>query len=590
MPNGSTQCPCGALVPVTAELVGLTTQCPKCRRLLPVRAGDLKPAASRGEPQRAAPAPQPAAKPSNTRAPQSPASAPKPSPKLAAKPQAASVSRQPAAQERFDRSSQTSEPVARGRRSYLFVGTIALALITTTAIGFWLGRKTQEQGGDPTVARAPTPDGTTAGGERPTPTGAPPVSPPRVPPIDARPPSSPSPAPTPAPKPAETPSTPPPVVPPVVAPGGAPTGTPATPPPPVVPPVVAPPAGTPTTPSPPVVPPVVAPGGAPAAPGGAVAPLPRAANLDRLVEAAKRPDPEERKRAAVGLAEFLSSPDRAQRATAAEALAALRKAAAPAVPALERALSETDDGILSDIKTALAFGLSAELESKDSAVRIRALEQLAALGRAARVVGADVIRVMAHDKVKKVQTAATDALEKIDPKVHEHVATLLFGTDKYGAVSALGRLEREAEMATDLLFELVEACKNSTALVDDRLHLLETLALIAPSDKRFEKYVLESIRMPIAKNAVRTVGISNRRFGLRHIQMISATKAEKAKALTAALEDGHLNYQVIDELVTLGADAAPALPLLKKLKMSTEDGIRKVATDAVNKIESAMKP
>jgi hypothetical protein len=333
----------------------------------------------------------------------------------------------------------------------------------------------------------------------------------------------------------------------------------------------------------------------PAAPAVAVAPLPRTselARLNRLVEDAQRPDPEERKRAAFGLAEYLSSPDRDQRATAAETLAALRKAAAPAVPALERALSETDDGVLSNIKTALAFGLAAELESKDSAVRLRALQQLAASGRSASVVGADVIRVMGHDKVKKVQTAATDALEKIAPKVHEHVTTLLYGTDKRGAVARLGGLGSEAEMATDLLFELVEAIKNPTALADDRVLLLGALAKLAPTDKRFEKHVLESVRIPIANKAPAGLNVNdlNRRFGLRYIQTISATNAEKARALVTALEDGQLRDAVIDELVKLGPDAAPALPLLKKLKMSTDDHVRKVATDAVNQIESAKKP
>jgi hypothetical protein len=200
MSNGSIQCPCGALVPVTAELVGLTTQCPKCRRLLPVRAGDLKPAASRGEPQRAAPAPQP----STTRAPQQPASAPKPSPKPATKTQAANSPPPPFRQDRFDRSPPPPNPKVRGRRAYLFIGAIALAIVTTSFLGIWLGSRPQGHGGDPAVARARVPVATKPGGERPvphptpaapanptvpavppTPGGAPPAAPPGVPPVAA---------------------------------------------------------------------------------------------------------------------------------------------------------------------------------------------------------------------------------------------------------------------------------------------------------------------------------------------------------------------------------------------------------------------
>jgi hypothetical protein len=68
-------------------------------------------------------------------------------------------------------------------------------------------------------------------------------------------------------------------------------------------------------------------------------------------------------------------------------------------------------------------------------------------------------------------------------------------------------------------------------------------------------------------------------------EAIAAEPSDKVKALIVALEDGEYALFVIKALQEFGKDAEPALPLLKKLKLSSVDGIRQAATEAIKKIE-----
>jgi hypothetical protein len=93
-----------------------------------------------------------------------------------------------------------------------------------------------------------------------------------------------------------------------------------------------------------------------------------------------------------------------------------------------------------------------------------------------------------------------------------------------------------------------------------------------------------------------TVAELCRRFGPRdhtarwraaHDQLsaIDADTADKVKAPVAAMGDGVLILDVVKALEGYGRDAAPALPLLRKLRLSPDDAIRNAATDAIKKIE-----
>ena len=60
---------------------------------------------------------------------------------------------------------------------------------------------------------------------------------------------------------------------------------------------------------------------------------------------------------------------------------------------------------------------------------------------------------------------------------------------------------------------------------------------------------------------------------------------EKTTALMVAVEDPMATMPALQALGEIGPDAAAAIPILKKLKLSPVDAMRAAATDALTKIE-----
>ena len=209
-----------------------------------------------------------------------------------------------------------------------------------------------------------------------------------------------------------------------------------------------------------------------------------------------------------------------------------------------------------------------DLKAKEPADRIKALEAIAAFGPDANIIGEQLIEAMV-DKTPAVRMAAAEALEKVNPKVYPHVFTLLFGMDKGRAVGGLEELGSTAAITVPLLLRLR----------DDPTNPLSTwgaIAAIAPKDKRFTRVVLAAITDRERRD---------RFYVLQFLKVIDASTDEKVKVLVTALADGQDMRSVIEALEGFGKDAAPALPLLRKLKFSPDDYIREIATRAIAKIE-----
>jgi hypothetical protein len=253
--------------------------------------------------------------------------------------------------------------------------------------------------------------------------------------------------------------------------------------------------------------------------------------------------------------------------------------------------------------------LAVDLKAKESAKRIKALERIATHGAKANVVGEELVLAML-DKESAVRDAASEALEKVNSKVHEHVFTIIRGMKKKDAIWELGQLGNEAKITVPLLLHYQkhpELYWNSGSTFEDIFDrgwrntpdLFSIIAKIAPKDKRFAVGVLESIAAPVVRSrypgtlTVRRAdggeetlfGYEPRLFGLAQLDVIDAETVDKVKAVVAALGDGQYTIEVITALQTYGKDAASALPQLKKLKLSADDDIRKVATDTIKKIE-----
>lgn len=339
----------------------------------------------------------------------------------------------------------------------------------------------------------------------------------------------------------------------------------------------------------------------------------RLANVNELeqhIKASKDSDAEVRRQAVMGLARFLTNPDVQFRRKAAQAFADLGANAEPAEGALRNAAKDPDAEVrklarrtlevLEEIAAAKKaakirdeiLALAKDLKAKETAKRIKALEEISVHGSDANFIGEQIIAAMT-DSVPKVAKAASDALEKVNPKVHPHATTLLFGMDKLGAIRSLAKLKVEAAIAVPLLLHCQAERFSSASIGGVRLENsrnldepFQAIAIIAPKDKRFATAVLASIAAPTVEiNRTILTGLEARIAGLKLLNVIDAEPIDKVKALVAALGDGCEAVKVITALGQLGRDAEPALSKLNKLKLSPNDDIRKAATEAIKKIE-----
>jgi serine/threonine protein kinase len=337
--------------------------------------------------------------------------------------------------------------------------------------------------------------------------------------------------------------------------------------------------------------------------------------LERRIKESKSPEKAFRLEAAEGLAPFLTHSNPLLRRKAAQALAEMGADAEPAAPALRGAIKDGDVEVRKNARLALdkidvavaeakaaktresILATAKDLKAREAAKRIKALEQLAGYGPDANIVGEQLIEALT-DKIPAVQTAASDALQKANPKVYPHVVTLLFGNDKVGAVKQLEQLGAEAAITVPLLLYLLDnppLHRSGMSVVPvDFGDLFATIAKIAPKDKRFATAVLAAVARPIPASDAKMVGAGmfipgtlglRRISAVQQLSVIDADVADKVKSLVAALGDGQAMKQVIEALGGYGKDAAPALPLLKKLKLAPNDAVREAATRAVEKIE-----
>jgi hypothetical protein len=241
------------------------------------------------------------------------------------------------------------------------------------------------------------------------------------------------------------------------------------------------------------------------------------------------------------------------------------------------------------------LALRNELKAKESARRVKALEQIAARGAEASDLGEELIEAMA-DKAPEVRRAASEALEKVNPKVHPHVVTILFGMNKAAGVAGLQKLGTEASIAVPLLLALIEHPPmqipfNGTRLAPIPLgDLYAAAASVGPKDARVAATILATVARPVPRTDAARPSLIGPRLAvrlraLRQVGRIEATADEKVKAVVAALGDGWGQVELIQALEAMGKDAAAALPVLKQLKLSSDDAVRKAAARAVEKIE-----
>lgn len=226
------------------------------------------------------------------------------------------------------------------------------------------------------------------------------------------------------------------------------------------------------------------------------------------------------------------------------------------------------------------------LDSNQPAERIKVANIFRGRGPDAAIVTPALVKAMASASSPSVRQACSEALEDVNPALRKHVERLCFDADsgvRQRGIQAIRELRLDGKAATpafwfrythadtqsgeaaSLLEAIVDACRDDEFVAD---HLVR---LATKGDRRRLQFVAVS-KLPT---------------------MYVGDRAEMVKSIQAALRSAKETTQVIiciEALAKFDADAKPALPELRRLKGSTSETIRNVATVAVEKIENAKPP
>ena len=291
----------------------------------------------------------------------------------------------------------------------------------------------------------------------------------------------------------------------------------------------------------------------------------------------------------------LKDPNEIVRLKAAKELGKLKERAEPALEALakvaERAPDEDVRAVakrsLLAIKEAVAEAdkdkdkeavepFLKKLKSKKAADRQSALEELAKLGERARPATAAIAHAM-MDASPPVREAAAGCMEKVDPKIHPYVVSMLYDeSDSQKSASALqlGKMGARAKGAVPVLKYHYSSYAAKFKRSDTTT--LGALVAIIPDDPQIVSEVLLLVSSPNVRYG--------RLEGLRLLDLVEATNKKKVEALMGTLSDTSYRVQVIEKLAKFGMDAKPALPALMKLKLDSSPSVRDAATKAIETI------
>jgi hypothetical protein len=237
-----------------------------------------------------------------------------------------------------------------------------------------------------------------------------------------------------------------------------------------------------------------------------------------------------------------------------------------------------------------------ELKSDRSADRVRAAERLGKLGAEARPAARGLCEA-ALDEDDLVRVAALDAIHNVSPRLHQPVFTILVNRDSdhwSRAAKEIGALGPDGSAATPILVAHLDRLtgrapsnifpKEAVVLFSsDVLDAdMTALANIAGDESIvWEEIVYLTTYRAVSARAVKALG--------RIARLHPAKQTASIKALSDAAglgsEESAVCLAAIDVLVSLGSDAKDAVPTLKKLKLDPNEGIRKAAIAALERID-----
>jgi HEAT repeat protein len=293
----------------------------------------------------------------------------------------------------------------------------------------------------------------------------------------------------------------------------------------------------------------------------------------------------------------VSDVDDVIRLKAIQTLAEVGKDSPEIVQALVDASKSSDDRVRKAAKDALdklqgpaakkkrekVDALVKEVKSKDKAARLKAMDDLAAMGPEAKEAGQALVEAML-DKTPAIATKAGDALEKIDPDVYKLVLTLAIDRDaraRENAIDSLAKLGAEGKAAVPVLFV-------ASLNVEHASHALQALTKVAPNDARVIDAVLRNLPVAPAEIAKGERFITNsgpRATAISVLDSVTIPPTKSVPALISAMNDPRVRVDAINALGKIGPKAHESVPVLSKLKRDSSENVRDAAGKALEKIE-----
>jgi HEAT repeat protein len=221
-----------------------------------------------------------------------------------------------------------------------------------------------------------------------------------------------------------------------------------------------------------------------------------------------------------------------------------------------------------------------------AADKVKALEEISNLGPDGREATAELLDIMLQGPASAYQPYL-DTLEKINAPLHKPVITLIVDKDngkKIQALDELAKLGEESEPAAPVLVALYKSergmiYKEANQYIMGKL--IETMGKVAPRNKAVNQTIMSALANSNPSPGER----------LARPQAIEAAAAMDPDPktfviyLTNALADPSVRQKAAEALGKLGPTAKSALPVLTKLKLDADAGVRDAVTKAIDEIK-----
>jgi HEAT repeat protein len=245
-------------------------------------------------------------------------------------------------------------------------------------------------------------------------------------------------------------------------------------------------------------------------------------------------------------------------------------------------------GSMKDLPESAVEALKILKKSAKASERTKALEDIAALGPDGRDATADLVEALVASPPSGYQPFL-DALEKINPTLQKPILVLLIDKDNGKKNQALDDLQKLGDDAEPAVPALLFAYKNERVTPYQNpgqslcAKLVATMGKVAPHHKAVGQLVM----------GVFNSGNANERTArAAAIEVASAMDLDSknfVSFLTTALNDPSTRLKAVEALGKLGPAAKSALPLLTKLKLDSDAGVRDAAAKAIDEIKPTAK-